>query len=617
MDALYTLAAGSEALTGLALIVGLGVGAQWVAWRLRIPSILVLLGCGLAVGPISTLFTAGGKPLLEPDELIGADLLIPLVALSVGLILYEGGLTLRFKEISSVKGVVGNLVTIGALVTWAISAAAAQQLLGLPISLAVLLGGLMIVTGPTVVGPMLQHIRPIGKAGPILKWEGIVIDPIGALAAVLVFEVIVAGQSGSAANEVVGAVLKTVIAGGVLGWLAAWVLMVVIKRFWVPDVLQNPVSLLLVVIIFVLCDRIQNESGLFAVTVMGIVLANQSKASVAHILEFKENLRVLIISSLFIVLGARLQIEDIRSIGFEAVAFLVILIVMVRPLAVWVSTAGSGLSAQEKIFLSCLAPRGIVAAAIASVFALTLEARDVEGAEMLVPYTFAVIIGTVVVYGFTAPFMAKKLGLADQNPQGLVFLGAPPWVRTIASVLKAQGFKVLLIDSNYDNIRQARMAGLPTYTGNILAEHTLDDIDLTGMGRFLAITPNDEVNALAAQRFFRIFGKRDVYQLPARSGSGRERSMSSEFQARLLFDEDATFSNLAERFAKGHIIKATTLTDEFTLQDYRTLYGPRAEILFVIEGKRVRIATIDQPVEPGAGQKLIGLIDPDDLLFAD
>jgi len=618
MDATLTLASGaSDALSGLALIVGLGVGAQWLAWRVHIPSILVLLACGLIVGPISSLFTDGGRPLLDPDALIGQDLLIPLVSLSVALILYEGGLTLRFSEISSVKGVVGTLVTIGAIVTWAVSAAAAQQLLGLSVSMAVLLGGLMIVTGPTVVGPMLQHIRPVGKVGPILKWEGIVIDPIGALAAVLVFEVILVGHDASATTEAIKAVVLTVVVGGLLGALAAFVLMVVIKRFWVPDFLQNPISILLVVLLFALCDQIQSESGLLAVTVMGIVLANQTSANVGHIIEFKENLRVLIISSLFIVLGARLQIEDIRSIGFEAVGFVLILIISVRPLAVWVSTVGSDLTTKEKVFLSCLAPRGIVAAAVASVFALTLEAKGIEGAEMLVPYTFAVIVGTVAVYGIISPIAARKLGLADQNPQGLIFLGAQSWARSLASVLKDQGFKVLVVDSNYDNIRQARMAGIPTYTGNILAEHALGDIDLTGMGRFMALTPNNEVNALAGQRFFRLFGKRYVYQLPQKSDNKRDASMSREFHGRLLFEADATFANLASRFAKGHIVKATTLTDEFTYQDYRTLYGPRALILFTIENKKIRVATADVPIEPASGQRLISLIDPDDLLFAD
>ena len=617
MDAAFTLAAASEALAGLALIVGLGVGAQWLAWRVRIPSILVLLACGLAVGPLSTLFTAGGEPLLDPDKLIGPDLLISVVGVSVALILYEGGLTLRFSEISSVRGVVGNLVTIGAVVTWAVSAAAAQRLLGLSVSLAVLLGGIMIVTGPTVIGPMLQHIRPIGKVSPILKWEGIVIDPIGALAAVLVFEVILVGQEGSATTEAVKAVLATILVGGALGVLAAYILIVLIKRFWVPDFLQNPVSILLVVLLFAVCDHIQNESGLLAVTVMGIVLANQTTANVGHILEFKENLRVLIISSLFIVLGARLQIEDIRGMGFEAVAFVAILIISVRPLAVYVSTVGSDLTTQEKLFLSCLAPRGIVAAAVASVFALALEARGVPGAEKLVPYTFAVIVGSVAVYGLVAPVAAARLGLADQNPQGLVFLGAQPWVRMIASALKDQGFRVLLIDSNYDNIRQARMSGLPTYTGNILAEHAIGEIDLTGMGQFLALTPNNEVNALAAQRFFRILGKRYVYQLPQKADSKREGSMSREFHGRLLFGADATFANISSRVNQGHVVKATTLTEEFTYQDYRTLYGPRAMILFVVESKRIRVVTAEAPIEPTAGQRIISLIDPDDLLFAD
>ena len=611
------LAAGTQdTLVGLALIIALGVGAQWLAWRIRIPSILMLLAGGLIVGPGSTLFTPDGRPLLDPNELLGQDLLLSLVSLSVALILYEGGLTLRLGEISGMRGVIGNLVTLGAAITWCIASVGAYFILGLPWGVAVLLGAVMIVTGPTVVGPLLNHIRPVGAVGRVLKWEGIVIDPIGALAAVLVFEVIRAGPAGHSTGETLQAVAMTIVVGGGLGVAAALILMTVIKRFWVPEELQNPVSLLLVVVVFVVCDVVQKESGLLAATVMGIVLANQTSANVMHIIEFKENLRVLLISSLFVVLGARLAPSDLASLGWPSVLFVLLLIVVVRPLAVLASTAGSGLKWPEKVLLAWVAPRGIVAAAVASVFGIALAEGPLSVyAAQLVPVTFAVIVGTVAVYGLSAAWVAQRLGLADQNPQGLVILGAHAWGRAIASVLHKRGIRVLLIDTNHDNTRSARMSGLPTWSGNILAEYAMGELDLTGMGRLLALTPNDEVNVLAVQRFRRVFAKRELYQVAGRSDK-RDAGVASEYHGRSLFADDATFAVLASRIAGGHVIKGTTLSDEFTYDDYRTLYGPRALVMFIVgENRRLTVVTAGSDLAPGPGQTLISLIDPDDLLF--
>lgn len=606
-----------DAAIGLAVILLLGVGSQWFAWRIRIPSILILLLCGFIVGPISTLRGEGAAPLLDPDALFG-DILLPLVSISVGLILYEGGLTLRFDEIKKTKRALWNLCSIGAAVTWVGSSAAAYFLVdGLTLEIAILLGAILVVTGPTVIGPLLSHIRPTGPAAPVLKWEGIVIDPIGASLAVIVFEVILATQAGDGAfGQVASALGKTLLAGGGLGILAALLLRETIRRHWAPEFLQNPVSLAVVVLTFVICDKIQKESGLLATTVMGIVLANQKAADMRHIIEFKENLRVLLISSLFIVLGSRLDIASLQTVGLGSVFLVLALLLVIRPLSVFASTWSAGFAFRDKAFVSWMAPRGIVAAAVASVFGAALEERGVESAGMLVPLIFIVIIGTVATYGLTTPILAKRLGLADQNPQGVIILGAHSWARAFASVLDKRGVRVVLLDTNRDNIREARMAGLATARTNILSEHGLDDLDLTGYGRFIALTPNDEVNALACQRFGRVFARQDVFQLPSKVEQKKDGAISREFQGRPLFDGDATFQALASRLSSGHIIKATTLSETFTYSDYRKLYGPRAVPLLVIgPGEVVRVVSSDAEGEPEPGQTLISFVDPDDLLF--
>ncbi len=609
----------SDPLSVIALIVVAGIGAQWVAWRLRLPSILLLLLAGIALGPLSIMLGGAERPLLDVERLLG-DGLLPIVSLSVGLILYEGGLTLELREVAGSRRAVFSLVTVGAAVTWVLSAALGMIVLGLPLEIAALLGAILVVTGPTVVGPLLRHVRPKGKVGAVLKWEGIVIDPIGATLAVLVFEAVAVGMASGhashAAMEVGKSLLLTIVVGGGLGWLAAVALSELIRRYWIPDSLQNPVSLMLVIAAFTLSNLVQHESGLLATTVMGVVLANQRRARIHHIVEFKENLRVLLISMLFIVLGANLRVEDLRSIGFEELVFVVLLILLVRPASVFAATSGDVLTRNERLFLSWMAPRGIVAAAVASLFALRFS--ELEGfaqadvARRLVPVTFTVIIGTVLVYGTTASWVARRLDVADQDPQGVLLIGAHKWAREIARVLAQRGFSVLLVDSNRLNLREARMMGLRVAHANVLEEGIADELDLTGIGRVLALTPNDEVNALALQQFVGRFERAELYRLAMADGD----SEVSAHEGRPLFAKGLTYAQIASRFGAGHVLKATRLSEEFTWKDYRVLYGSAAIPMFIITPeKRLIVVTADKPPSPSPGSTVIALVDPDALFM--
>nr|HQV33557.1 cation:proton antiporter [Calditrichia bacterium] len=339
-------------LIDLSLIIVLGIAAQWIAWRLKIPSILILLVFGFLGGPVTGV--------LNPDHLFG-ELLFPVVSISVALILYEGGLTLKKSEIMAVGGVVRNLISIGLLVTWTLTTLCAYYILALSLPLAILFGAILVVTGPTVILPLLRMIRPRGNINSILKWEGMLNDPIGALLAVLVFESILAGGLREITFLALGGLAKMVLVGGGIGLLTGYLMMTLLRRRLVPEFLQNAVSISLVVFAFAGSNHFQAESGLFAVTLMGIFLANQKKVTVAHIIEFKENLRVLLLSGLFILLAARLERDAFAALGWQGVFFLVALITVVRPAAIFLSTMGSGLNWREKVFLSAMAPRGIVA----------------------------------------------------------------------------------------------------------------------------------------------------------------------------------------------------------------------------------------------------------------
>jgi NhaP-type Na+/H+ or K+/H+ antiporter len=611
---MITLAAGSGSTVGIALtlIFVLGVGAQWLAWKIRIPSILLLLLGGILAGPVMRTVFEGSPFAINPDDLFDNDVLLSAVGIAVGLILYEGGLTLNFKELQSTWKPVTLLVTVAALVTWIVAATSAYFIFELSKPIAVLLGAILIVTGPTVVGPMLAHIRPSGDSGLILKWEGIVIDPIGVLAAVLVYEVISVNSQMNDAGSIIQAIGITLVAGTGIGLVAAFLLQTVLTRFWVPDYLQNPVSLMLVIAAFTASNFFMPESGLLATTVMGIALGNQKKVDVHHILEFKENLRVLLIAALFIILSARLQIDQLAQLDwFKVFLFLAVLILIARPAGVFLATLGAGLSWRERMFIAWLAPRGIVAAAGASIFSLGL---DIEGADQLVPLTFSVIIGTVAFYGLTTPWASKMLGVADQNPQGIVFIGAPSWARAIAKVLSDRGFKVLMIDTNRSNVREARMAGLTAMQENIITVPDITDLDLRGIGRVFANTPNDEVNTLALQRFKGYFESSSLFQLPSQRTKKQHDDQHSDRRWRALFRQDADYAGLESRIHNGWVIKATTISEEFTYNDYRTLYGSSAIPLFTITPTKVlSVSTIDKPAEPSSGDTIIALVNPDEL----
>lgn len=589
-------------LIGIALVIVLGIAAQWLAWRTRLPSILLLLLTGFFAGPIFKI--------LDPDFVFGG-LLFPLVSICVAIILFEGGLTLRLRELPNIGNVLWRLLSIGALVTWFIGTLGAHYLVGLRWNISLLLGAILVVTGPTVIGPLLRHVRPVKRVASILNWEGIVIDPIGAVLAVIVFEAILPHEGAILGWQGIAlSVGKTVVYGVGVGAAAGWVLTWMLKRFWIPDNLQNPAALAAVVGAFALSNHLQAESGLIAVTLMGVYLANQQAIVVKHIVEFKENIRVLLISGLFILLSARLDVADLKQIGFGSFLFFLVMVVIARPLSVWVSTVRSQLKWGERLFLMWMAPRGIVAASVASIFALRLIEEEVPGAEALVPVTVVIIVGTVALYGLTASLVAAKLKIAKPRPNGVLILGAHDWARKIGLVLKKAGIPVMLVDTNVSQVSAARLEGLTAQHTSILSETAWEAAEDGEYGRLLALTRNDEVNALACIQFIEIFGRAGVFQLaPKRPGHVRHEAVSPHHRGRMIFDKGTSWTQLNEAFAKGATIKTTKLTAEFDYNDFRGRHGLFTIPLFLINDKNtLHVMAPDTEAEPSAGDILISLV---------
>jgi len=599
----------AEVMLGLAGILILGIGGQWLAHRLRIPSILVLLALGLLVGPAAR---AGlGVRLIDPDRLFG-ELLLPLTSLAVGVILYEGGLGLRLAELREVGRSVGRLLSVGALVTWLLTAAISWAIGLYGPGLSLLLGAVLVVTGPTVIGPLLRHVRPSGRAEPLLRWEGIAIDPLGATLALLVFEAMLTPDFTASFEHVLLGAARTILAGGILGGLAGGVLVVSYRRHWLPDHLENPASLMLLVAAFTGADLVQEEAGLLAATVMGAVVGNLLEEEAQPIVEFKESLQVMLIAGLFVVLAARLELGDLlRAIGWRSLLLCGALIVVVRPVAVFLATLRTPLEWRERAFVAAVAPRGIVAAAVASVFALRLEEVGWSEAGSLAPICFVAIVATVSVYGLTAGYVARALGLAEADPQGLLLLGAHRLGRSLARALVEQGLTVRLIDANRDNVRAARMDGLETVHANVLSRYAAEELDLSSIGRFLALTPNDEVNTLAAERFAEDLGRRNVLKL-ASGGAGRHRyDPAHGFRVRVLFDEEFGYAELMRRLDAGQRVKATRLSEEYPFSAWRERY-PAGLPLLILRGGKVRLFAVDLAPDPQAGDVLIALVPEDE-----
>lgn len=585
-------------LVGLSAVVALGISAQWFAWRTKLPAILVLLIFGIVAGPVTGW--------INPDELLG-DILSPFVSFSVAIILFEGGLSLRMAEFRKIGGVVIKLITVGIAITWFLAALAAYYLLGLSIEIAVLFGAILIVTGPTVIIPLLRQVRPTETAGSVLKWEGIVNDPIGAMMAVLVFEIILAGGFTNMDGSSALVIVTTIVDGSFFGALGAGILYIMLKKHWIPDFLQNPVTLMLVIAAFTASNLLQHESGLLAVTIMGILLANQKSVRVKHIIEFKENLQVLLISALFILLASRLQVSDLAYFNVQSGLFILALMLVVRPVSIYVATWGSKLSLQEKTFLAWMAPRGIVAAAISAIFALRLEQEGFADAQKLVPYTFVVIIATVTVYGLSANPVARLLKVAKPQPKGVLFLGAHSWSLDLACQLQELGLKVMVADSNWENISKARKRNLETYYGNILSEFAMDEINFDGIGKLFALTPNDEVNALASIRFSEIFGSSNVFQLPQSALSIHKESETTEaLGGRILFSNEWNHSAIEDLMANPNQLALYRITDGFNLKTFTQKLGKNGLIIAVLNGDDNLLAnSIDNPPTTQLGDLII------------
>jgi len=531
-----------------AAIIILGVVAYWVAWKFKIPAILPLILIGLIVGPISTFFMEDGKQWIQPvwngtEGLFPGERLFNFVSLAISIILFEGGLTLKKEEVLNVGPVIGKLITLGSTVTFFGAGISAHYIFNLNWDISFLFSALIIVTGPTVIGPILRNIPLKKDVSAVLKWEGILIDPIGALVSVLVFEFISVGQGYDYTKEALIEFSKIVIIGFSMGFTAAYALFYGLKFKLIPHYLLNVITLASVLFVFVLSDLFAHESGLLAVVIMGMVLGNMKLTEIKEILYFKESLSILLISILFILLSANISVDDLFLLyRRETLILFAIVVFVLRPIGVFLSTAGSGLKFNEKLFISWVGPRGIVAAGIASLFGLKLEMQGESGAEYITPMVFMIVLGTVLLNATTARFFAKIMGVFLKSSDGIMIIGATNFSRLIADYLKKNGRRVVLIDNNANHIEKAKSLGLEAIQGDIYSDELAEDIEFNDIGYLLALTGGSTVNEYALEKFSPIFGENGAFRVI----STEELQKGNTDGIKNLFTNKDDFLNLSE-----------------------------------------------------------------------
>lgn len=587
------------------LIGLLGFGCQWLAWRIKLPAILLFLLAGILLGPVTGV--------LKPDDLFG-DLLFPFVSLSVAIILFEGSLTLKHVELRKIGNTVRNLVTHGALINALITTLAAHYLVGMDWSLAALFGVIMIVTGPTVIMPMLRTVKPNARIATALRWEGIVIDPLGALLAVLVFEFILAQQTGSDWRHVMLIFSETTAAGIIVGIGFGYVFGLLLRHHLIPDYLQNFAAIAFVAAAFSFSDTVMHESGLLAVTIMGIWLANMPNVFTRDILNFKESLTLIFVSVLFIVLSARIDFQALFVLGWGAAGVFLAVQFLARPAKVFISCIGSDFTFRERLLMAWMGPRGIVAAAVSAVFALKLSEYDLPGAELLVPLSFSVIMGTVLLQSATTKYLASLLQVNESGSSGYLIIGANPVAREVAKALKDVGVKSVLCDRDWSNISAARMAELDTYYGNPISDHADLHLGIDGLGGMLGLSPQNADNTTASLRFREDFGNRRIYVLAAEEDlePHSKHRTSAYYRGRTLFGNDVTYPKLRFAINAGARIKNTQLSENYDFDAWRADPANQASVpLFALDSRgKLQWFTTDTELEPKPDWKIYALASP-------
>ncbi|MCP4320021.1 MAG: sodium:proton antiporter [Hyphomicrobiales bacterium] len=580
----------------IALVCAAGIGAQWLAWRLQLPAIVLLLVAGFLAGPATGF--------LNPAADFG-EIYRPLISLSVAIILFEGGLTLNFKEIRETSTTVRHIVMFGGPLVWLLTALSAHFIAGLSWTTAVVLGAILVVTGPTVIMPLLRQAQLSSRPASILRWEAIVNDPIGALLAVLSFETVLILHGDHHASDLAVRVPLALVLALVGGWAAARLIKWLFIRGHVPEYLKVPILLTVVLLAYAATNVALEEAGLLTVTVMGVALANTRLASLSEIRRFKETVTILLVSGVFILLTASLTVADIRSLDWRTVAFVASLLFVIRPLAIFAATIGSGATWQERLLTGWIAPRGIVAVAVSGLFGATLTGIGVADGSKMVAVTFAVVVATIILHGFSLGPLAAALGLKSAQKPGVLIVGGSRWATALARKLSDLEIPAMIADRAWNRISEARLANVPVYYGEVLSEEAHHTIDFNRFSYLIAAGDNDAYNALVCTDFGLEFGRSHVFQIEPGKSESERHTLNFTLGGRPLAGSPVSFWQLQANEIAGWTFQVTTLSEDFGYDAYLQSRDEKAIVLMWIKPSGKIVFASTAAGEPSAEDQVL------------
>lgn len=575
-----------SAVEAIALVGVLGIGAQWVAWRLRLPSIVLMLLVGLLVGPVMGWFI--------PDRDLG-EIYRPLIALAVAIILFEGGLTLEFHRLGDGRNAVRRLVYIGAPLGWLLASVAMGLTMDIPWQVAVVFGGVLVVTGPTVIAPMLRQAKLQRSPAQLLQWEAIVNDPIGVLIAVFALEVVLVFQGGLSAGEAAWVLVSGIGFAAIVGVLAGLGVARLFQRGLTPEYMKVPVLFVLVLAVFAITDRLLHESGLLAVTLMGMVLANAKLASHAELHRFKEHAALLLVSGVFILMSASLDFSSLAALNWQAAVFVVAVILIVRPAQVLLPLLGSSTPWRERLLVASTGPRGVVMVAVSGLFGEKLVAAGIPEGVILAPLAFLLVLTTVILHGFTLRPIAQRLGVSGSDTPGVLILGGSAFGIALAQALQKIDVTPLIVDPNVRNIFKARQQDIPAFHGDILGEAAEHHVELIGYDVLIAASDNDAYNTLVATDMGQELGRTKVWQVQRTKDNMTRHTLPPQLGGQAI-NGKLGYQELQRRMADGWKIRSTRLTEKYDINAWRS-DNPDA-IMFLRVTPRSGVAFMQPDEEP-------------------
>ncbi|WP_188454668.1 cation:proton antiporter [Virgibacillus oceani] len=588
------------------LIGFLGIGSQWLSWRYRMPAIVVMSVAGLLVGPIFGI--------MNPEEDFG-ELYKPIITVAVAIILFEGSLNLNFKELRGLGRPLMRIATIGAFIAWIAGSLTAHYIAGLSWAVAFVIGGLFIVTGPTVILPLLRQSKLKPRPAKILKWEGIIVDPIGALLAVFAFEIIAYLTAHNPDGSALLMFFAASIFAAILGWASGKGIGWMFETGNIPEYLKSPAVFVVVITCFTIADEVMHETGLLAVTAMGMTLANMGISSVEDMRHFKENLSILLISAIFIMLAASLDLDTLLHIfSPNIIGYVLLMMFLVRPLSIFLSTIGTDISLNEKILVGWIAPRGIVALTVSSYFAAILGEAGYEDASIITTLTFGLVFFTVVAHGFSISWLAKKLHLSMEGRPGTIIVGSNGFTVELAKSLAKSKVPVIIVDESWERLRKAREAGIPFYHGEMLSEQTEYHLDTTPYEYLIAATDFHSYNALVCTTFMPEYGRTNVFKIsPYKQIDSKDTNdIVNKIGGRILFGEELSADDLTTKITSGFGFKQTAITEQYNYNRYLDERDEEAVLLYFIKPSgKIVFYTEEMKSTPESGDTVVSLSPQD------